>query len=179
MWWALRRCRVHCPVAIPGLQSFLHSWRHVVHEHGLGPPPQDNTELKMFTKTRMPSISDNAIFFCRVRRFSLPQKWWPFYKGPTIEFSTKYCTVSLILWRQMKAVEWIFWNKFAQLLVNFTNITRNHHLGESSGLNKLVFSRLVIGRHLYCLSINLTFMTSENISWFKMKLLIKAKFLPF
>jgi len=66
---------VHRPVAIPGLQSFLHSSLHVVHEHGLGPPPQDNTELNMFKKTRMPSISDNAIFFSSAcEAFSCPER---------------------------------------------------------------------------------------------------------
>lgn len=55
-WCALRCWFTQCPVEMPGPQSFLHSWRHVCHEHGGGgpppPPPQDNTPPRVLARTR-------------------------------------------------------------------------------------------------------------------------------
>lgn len=52
MWCPLRCWFTHCPDGTPGLQSFLHSRRQVVHEQGFGPPPQDNTEARALARTK-------------------------------------------------------------------------------------------------------------------------------
>lgn len=63
MWCPLRRWFTHRPEGTLGLQSFLHSRRHVVHEQGFGPPPQDNTEPRELARTRtLKTRRDRAIF---------------------------------------------------------------------------------------------------------------------
>ena len=56
---ALRPCLTHRPVEIPGLQSFLHSWRQVVQEQGDG--PQESTELRAWARMRTPKTCVRTI----------------------------------------------------------------------------------------------------------------------
>ena len=78
MWCALRCWFTHCPVEMPGPQSFLHWWLQVCHEHGGGgdgslPPPQDNTPPRALARRRTDKSSGRAISL-RKERFELGLK---------------------------------------------------------------------------------------------------------
>lgn len=75
MWCPLRRWFTHRPEGTLGLQSFLHSRRHVVHEQGFGPPPQDNTEPRELARTRtLKTRGDRAIFNGLLKRCAFKEK---------------------------------------------------------------------------------------------------------